>query len=184
LSTAPVVIWDENGAAPQGWLPGFGALYRAWLNHLAAQSRDVVVLCEARQLGELLVADADPSLAPAVRVVHTTHACHVLAPFRPDSDMDATWTRWFALADRFDRVLWLTAAQQRDADARVPGIRSSVVPHPVPGIGPNDPVPGEIAVMCSLIPRKRVADAVRALARVREVVPSAHLRVYGDGSER
>lgn len=186
LSTAPVIIWDENGAAPQGWLPGFGALYRAWLNRFAAQSADddVVVLCESRQVGELFVADAVAPLAPAVRVVHTTHACHVMAPFRPDSDMDSTWTRWFALADRFDRVLWLTPTQQRDADTRAPGIRSSVVPHPVPGVGSNNPVPGEIAVMCSLIPRKRVADTLHALARVREVVPSAHLRVYGDGSQR
>lgn len=186
LTTEPVVVWDESGTEPVGQLPGFGGLYRAWLNHLSAE-RDgsVVVICEARQIGELLVADAAPSLDPGVCILHTTHACHVLDPFHWDSSMDATWTRWLEVAERFDGVLWLTPSQQHDVERRFgTRIRSSVVPHPVAGIGSNAPVPGRLAVMCSLIPRKRVDHAIRAVARVRESIPHVQLHVYGDGAER
>ena len=47
--------------------------------------------------------------------------------------MDAAWQRWFAVADRFDAVLWLTPSQLHDVETRVGrGIRSFVVPHPAP----------------------------------------------------
>lgn len=184
LSEAPVIVWDADG--PVGWLPGFGALYRAWLNALGtAVTAAPVVVCEARQVGELLVADAVPLLDPATILIHATHACHVQEPYTWDSPMDAIWTRWLAVADRFDGVLWLTPSQQRDVERRVgAGIRSAVVPHPVPVTAPNQPVPGRLAMMCSLIPRKRVDHAIRAFARVRSAVPEAQLHVYGGGGLR
>ena len=184
LSQAPVMVWDADGAS--GWLPGFGALYRAWLNALsAAATATPVVVCEARQVGELLVADAAPLLDPATIVIHATHACHVQEPYTWDSPMDAIWTRWLGVAYRFDGVLWLTPSQQHDVERRVgSGIRSAVVPHPVPAIGVNRPVPGRLAMMCSLIPRKRVDHVIRALARMRAVVATAQLHVYGGGRLR
>ncbi|MCR2825708.1 glycosyltransferase [Microbacterium sp. zg.Y909] len=185
LSEAPVVVWSAGGAEPIGWLPGFGGLYRAWLNALAAETRrDTVVICEARQVGEVLVADAPPQLDPGIRLVHTTHACHVQAPYTWDAPMDAAWTRWFDVADRFDGVLWLTASQRADVERRVSGIRSFVVPHPAPAGLANDPVPGRIVMLNTLSARKRVDDAIRALATVRASVPHAELHVYGDGPER
>lgn len=186
LTGAPVIVWDAEGAAPVGWLAGFGGLYRAWLSAVVAGgARPAVVLCEARQLGELLVADAVPLLDPAVRVLHTTHACHVLAPFTWDAPMEAAWSRWLDVADRFDGVLWLTASQRRDVERRRgSGVRSFVVPHPAPPAAVNDPVPGRIVMLNTLIARKRVDDALRALARVRQAVPHAHLHVYGDGPAR
>lgn len=186
LSEAPVVVWDDE--RPVGTLPGFGALYRAWLNAVAADVADgerIVVLCEARQIGELLVADAAPLLDPAVLLLHTTHACHVRAPFHWDSPMDDAWTRWFSVADRFDGVLWLSRVQRADVERRLgTGMRSAVVPHPVPVTGDNAPVPGRLVMMCSLIARKRVDHAIRALVRVRDAVPVAELHVYGGGALR
>lgn len=186
LTEAPVRIWADG--EPIGWLPGYAGLYRAWINALAARSDEPVVLvCEARQVGEALVAQGEPLLDPDVRIVHTTHACHVLAPFAWDSPMDAAWERWFAVADRFDAVLWLTPSQQADVERRVGrGIRSFVVPHPAPQ--PTDlddaTVPGRIVMLNSLIARKRVDHAIRALATLRTTVPAAHLHVYGDGAQR
>lgn len=184
LSEASVIVWDADG--PVGRLAGFGALYRAWVNAVgAAADGSTVVICEARQVGELLVADAAPLLDPAALLLHATHACHVQTPYRWDSPMDAAWTRWLDVADRFDGVLWLTPSQLADVDKRIgAGIRSVVVPHAVPVTGPNDPVPGRLAMMCSLIPRKRVDHAIRAFARVRQDVPSAQLHVYGGGGLR
>nr|WP_243847473.1 glycosyltransferase [Microbacterium ulmi] len=186
LTDAPVRIWDESG--PIGWLPGYAGLYRAWLDAFAARAdKPVVVLCEARQVGEALVAGGEPVLDPGIRILHTTHACHVLAPFAWDSPMDAAWQRWFAVADRFDAVLWLTPSQQRDAERRVGrGIRSFVVPHPAPAPARTAPVPvaGRVVMLNSLIPRKRVDHALRAFARVRDAAPHAELHVYGDGAQR
>ena len=186
LADVPVRVWNDDGVA--GWLPGFAGLYRAWINSIAAPSDEPVVLvCEARQVGEALVAAGEPALDSGIRILHTTHACHVLAPFAWDSPMDAAWQRWFDVADRFDGVLWLTESQQRDVERRVgSGIRSAVVPHPAPqasGLAP-DPVPGRILVLNSLIPRKRVDHAIRALAELRAQRPEAHLHVYGDGAQR
>ncbi|GEK86970.1 glycosyltransferase [Microbacterium aerolatum] len=183
LSQAPVVVWDEARRA--GRLAGFGALYRAWVNAIAAETEGTIVICEARQVGELLVDDTAPLLDPGLALVHATHACHVLAPFHWDSPMDAIWERWFGIADRFDQVLWLTPSQQADVERRFgSSIRSAVVPHSVPLEGQNAPVPGRLSMMCSLIPRKRVDDAIRALARVRAEVPDAELHVYGAGALR
>ncbi|MBD7958513.1 glycosyltransferase [Microbacterium sp. Sa4CUA7] len=186
LSEAPVVVWNADGTAPAGWLPGFGGLYRAWLNALAAVSdRPVVVICEARQVGEVLVADAPPLLDPDIRVLHTTHACHVQTPYTWDAPMDAAWSRWLDIADRFDGVLWLTPTQQADVQRRVgDGIPSFVVPHPAPSGLRNEPVPGRIVMLNTLSARKRVDHAVRALARVRASVAHAELHVHGDGPER
>ncbi|WP_345801612.1 glycosyltransferase [Microbacterium sp. AZCO] len=186
LTDAPVRVWGDDG--PIGWLPGYGGLYRAWVDAVAAESDEpVVLLCEARQVGEALVADREPALAPGIRILHTTHACHVLAPFDWDSPMDAAWERWFSVADRFDGVLWLTPTQQADVERRIgDGIRSAVVPHPAPqtpAVAPR-PVPGRILVLNSLIPRKRVDHVVRAFAALRATRPEAHLHIYGDGAQR
>ncbi len=166
LADAPVRIWGADG--PIGWLPGYAGLYRAWVNAVASRATaPVVLICEARQIGEALVAPGEPTLDPAVRIVHTTHACHVLAPFQWDSPMDAAWERWFAVADRFDAVLWLTPSQLDDVERRVGGgIRSFVVPHPAPEPPADDlsPMPGRIVMLNSLIPRKRIDHALRALA--------------------
>lgn len=186
LAGAPVRVWGADG--PIGWLPGFAGLYRAWVNAVAAESdQPVVLVCEARQVGEALVAAGAPTLDGGIRILHTTHACHVLAPFAWDSPMDAAWERWFAVADRFDAVLWLTQTQRRDVQRRVArGIRSFVVPHPAaaaPAIR-STPVAGRILMLNSLIPRKRVDHGIRALAVLRAAVPTAHLHVYGDGAQR
>jgi len=184
LADAPVRVWDDAG--PIGWLPGYAGLYRAWINAVAARAdAPVVLVCEARQIGEALVAPGEPVLDPTVRIVHTTHACHVQAPFSWDSPMDAAWQRWFAVADRFDAVLWLTPGQQRDVERRVGrSIRSFVVPHPSPEppAAEPSPVPGRIVMLNSLIPRKRIDHALRALAAVRATRPEAQLHVHGAGA--
>lgn len=192
LTDAPVRVYDKGAVI--GWLPGFGGLYRAWLNAVAAEGAEggsdaerapVVVLCEARQIGETLVAEGEPAVDAGIRVLHTTHACHVLSPFRWDSPMDAAWERWFEIADRFDGVLWLTPSQRDDVERRFGAqrLRSFVVPHPAPVVSaPSDPVSGRIVILNSLIPRKRVDHVLRALPAARAAVPAAHLFVYGDGA--
>ena len=170
LADAPVRIWGEAG--PIGWLPGYAGLYRAWINAVAARATaPVVLICEARQIGEALVAPGEPVLDPAVRIVHTTHACHVLAPFRWDSPMDAAWERWFAVGRPLRRGAVAHPEPARDVERRVRR-RHPLVRRAASGTGSRrrrepSPVPGRIVMLNSLIPRKRIDHALRALAAVR-----------------
>lgn len=191
LSTAPVGVWGPRGLA--GVLEGFGGLYRAWLSHVVARlrvaaadpSRPVVIVCESRQLGELLVSFAEPG----VRIVHTVHTAHTEPPHTPDAPLNALWTRWFAAVDAFDAVLWPTAAQAAAVSDRF-GARGTfaVVPHPAePVAHPTSAAgrtPGRVVMLNRLAPGKRVDHAIRAFVSVAAEIPAARLDIYGDGPLR
>lgn len=186
LTDAPVLVHGY------GVVTGFGGLYRAWLSHVVAQlripdpDRLVVIICESRQLGELIVGLDDPG----VRIVHTIHNSHLEPPYdNPDGPINALWSRWFEVADRFDAVLWPTAAQRDDVEARFGALDTySVVPNTVED--PGEPAaaasrdPRRVVMLNRLAPQKRVDRAIRAWERVVEAVPDARLDIYGDGPLR
>ncbi|MDZ5145866.1 glycosyltransferase [Microbacterium testaceum] len=189
LATAPVVIRDAAGGAV-GVIDGFGALYRAWLTHLADRlraqdERPIVVICESRQLGELIAGWGDDD----VRIVHAVHTIHLEPPFHADSDLNPLWTRWFEIAPRFDAVLWPTAYQRDDVRARFGAAANDVVaPHGVEA--PDAVVPasqrerGLVVVLGRLAPGKRLDRAIEAFARVLGDVPDARLELWGEGAQR
>jgi len=189
LTTAPVVVRDSEGGSV-GVIAGFGALYRAWLTHLTAtlradRDRPVVIVCESRQLGELLVGWGDDD----VRIVHTVHTIHLESPYRADSALNALWTRWFEIAPRFDAVLWPTAHQRDDVRDRFGSAANDLVaPHAVTGPGVVLPADareeGLVVVLGRLAPGKRLAPAIRAFARVVAKVPAARLELWGEGAQR
>jgi glycosyltransferase involved in cell wall biosynthesis len=189
LTTAPIVVREADGT-PVGVIDGFGALYRAWLHAVVARlraeiDRPVVVICESRQLGELLVGWNDPD----VRLVHAIHTTHLEPPFTPDAPLNRLWSRWFDVVDRFDAVLWPTASQRADVVARFGESGVHVLaPHGVPAAASVVPMSeregGRVVVLGRLAPGKRVDLAIRAFAKVAAVVPGAKLDVYGDGAER
>jgi glycosyltransferase involved in cell wall biosynthesis len=186
LTTAPIVIRDATGA-DVGVIDGFGALYRAWLAHVVAGLRaerdvPVVVVCESRQLGELIVEWDDPD----VRIVHTVHTIHLEPPFTADAPINALWERWLAVAPRFDAVLWPTAWQRDDVRERFGADRVDVVaPHGVPTPAVAAPAEdGPVVVLGRLAPGKRLDHAVRAFARVAAAIPTARLELWGAGAER
>ncbi|MDQ1123183.1 glycosyltransferase [Microbacterium trichothecenolyticum] len=189
LTTAPIVIRDAAGE-PVGIVAGFGALYRAWLTHVAADlraedDRPVVIVCESRQLGELIVGWGDED----VRIVHTVHTIHLEPPYRVDSDLNGLWTRWFEISPRFDAVLWPTAHQRDDVRGRFGSAANDVVvPHAVTRPGVVVPADareeGLVVVLGRLAPGKRLAPAIRAFARVVAEVPAARLELWGEGAQR
>lgn len=190
VTTAPVVAYDDRGRVA-GVLEGFGALYRAWLSAVVRQlragdaERAVVVICESRQLGELLAGWDDPAL----RLVHAIHTIHLEPPFTPDAPTNPLWSRWFTLAERFDAVLWPTASQRGDVQERFGSSPVHVVvPHavaPAAAVAPlAERVPGRVVMLNRLAPGKRVDHAIRAFAEVRRSVPDATLEVFGEGPER
>lgn len=189
LTTAPIVIRDAAGE-PVGVIDGFGALYRAWLTTLASglraeNDRPIVVICESRQLGELIVGWGDDR----VRIVHPVHTIHLEPPYRADSDLNALWRRWFEISRRFDAVLWPTAFQRDDVRDRFGAVANDLVaPHAV--VGPEVSIPstdrdaGRVVVLGRLAPGKRLGHAIRAFARVSAEVPGARLELWGEGAQR
>ncbi|WP_119698665.1 glycosyltransferase [Microbacterium halotolerans] len=184
LSTAPVVVYEADGRE-HGVVTGFGGLYRAWLEHVVAGLREgadlpVVVICESRQLGELIADWGDPG----IRIVHTIHTMHVEPPFTPDAPLNPLWERWFALAHRFDAIAWPTAAQRDDVVARFGGDNHLAVPNGVeiPDEPPVERASGLVVMMNRLAPGKRIDHTIRAF--VAADVPGTRLDIYGDGPER
>ncbi|GAB3146346.1 hypothetical protein GCM10027058_03830 [Microbacterium neimengense] len=181
LTKAAVVVHAPGG---DRILPGFGGLYRAWLDHVvAALAQPVVLFCESRQLGELLAEDPPRG----VRIVHTIHTTHLSAPYAPDAPVNDLWRRWFAVADRFDAVLWPTAQQRADAEDRFgPHPGATVLPNAAPvavdEAAPTDP--HRVVMLGRLAPGKRIDHAIRAWSRVVAAVPDARLEIWGDGALR
>ncbi|WP_194409319.1 glycosyltransferase [Microbacterium cremeum] len=186
LRDAAVVVHAPGGDRV---VRGFRGLYLAWLSRLAQERRVAagdpdrlfVVICESRQIGEALVDWDDPR----VRLVHTVHNSHLPEPYDdPSAPVTGLWKRWLRTLDRYDAVVWPTAAQRDDVAARFgdPGT-FHVVPNTIE-LGP-EPVaardPQRVVMLNRLAPQKRVDLAIRAWPRVVEAVPGAHLEIYGDG---
>lgn len=181
----PIEVLGRDGAAV-GRFAGFAGLYRSWVDAVVAEQPPgpVVVIAEARQVGELLVG------VPGAHLVHTVHNAHTQPPHAWDSPMDATWSGWMESLEGYDAVVWLTERQRADVERRVGfgGPRSVVIPHPAeaPKMA-GEPVPRDprrAIVIARLAPQKRVEHAIRAWALVVARVPDARLEVYGDGARR
>ena len=190
LSDAAVVVHAPDGDRV---LHGFAELYIAWLARIADERRSAagndervfVVICESRQIGELLARWDDPR----VRIVHTVHNSHLPAPYDdPDAPITGLWQRWLGLLDRFDAVLWPTALQRDDVVARFGAHPGFVVPSPVElGAEPVDAAsrdPRRVVMVNRLADQKRVDRAIEAWPRVVARVPDARLEIYGDGPLR
>ncbi|MCS3841823.1 glycosyltransferase [Microbacterium sp. AK031] len=181
LTEEPVLIYDET-ARVIGGVAGFRGLYNAWLHEVTAAfgHTPIVVICESRQLGEL-IADWDD---PRVRIIHTIHTMHLEPPYTPDAAMNALWTRWFALADRFDAVAWPTRTQRDDVARRFgERIRNVVIPNaaPVPGARSVEREPGLVVVLGRLAPGKRVDHSIRAFLAAD--VTGSRMEIWGGGAE-
>lgn len=188
LTEEPVLIYDRT-AQVIGGVAGFRGLYNAWLRHItgAFGERPIIVVCESRQLGELIVAWDDPR----VRIIHTIHTMHLERPYTPDAAMNALWTRWFALSDRFDAVAWPTRTQRDDVVARFGGDgRNVVIPNAAPdqregridsGERRAEREPGLVVVLGRLAPGKRIDHSIRAFLAAD--VPGSRLEIWGGGTE-
>ncbi|SIS11151.1 glycosyltransferase [Microbacterium sp. RURRCA19A] len=191
LSEANVVI---HGGEGDRVLPGFAALYVAWLSHVADDlraaagdaERRLVVICESRQIGETLGRWCDPR----VRIVHTVHNSHLAHPFDAAAPVrDEGWRRWLDALDGFDLVLWPTRAQAREVDERFPHrvrfatVPSAILPRRAARVAScrRDDV---VVMACRLVEQKRIDLAIRAWEEVVRERPGARLEIYGDGPLR
>jgi poly(glycerol-phosphate) alpha-glucosyltransferase len=182
VADVAIEVLDHDGSVI-GIIDGFGGLYRAWVDHVIAGAgftKNIVVV-EARQVGELLVAGHHD-----YAIVHTVHNAHTSPPYAWDSEMDLLWANWFAGVHQYDAVVWLTEAQRADAARRFgEGRNWVVVPHPAfalderPAVADRDP--HSVVMITRLAAQKRVEDAVSAWPVVIAAHPEAHLDIYGGG---
>ena len=99
--------------------------------------------------------------------------------------MNALWTRWLGLADRFDAVIWPTATQRDDVVARFGATtQHAVVPNPIPAVERRDDLreQGLVIVLGRLAPGKRVDQAIRAFLAAD--VPDTRIEIWGGGPEQ
>lgn len=190
LTEAAVVV---RGPVGDRTVAGFGGLYLTWLRRVVTQLREragddgrcIVVICESKQLGEL-IADWDD---PDVRIVHTVHNSHLEVPCGPEATVrDDGWRRWLDLLPRFDAVIWPTASQEADVAGRF-GAHDGFValPTPVapdPEAGSHRPRGRRVVMVNRLVDQKRVDAAIAAWPLVLQRVPDAQLHIYGDGPLR
>jgi poly(glycerol-phosphate) alpha-glucosyltransferase len=180
-----IMVFGDDGE-PIGTIDGFGSLYRLWLEHVLDTSpggRCNMVVCESRQVGEMLVDVSRDDL----RIIHTVHSTHTAAPYRWDSPLDTLWASWFEVMHRFDAVVWLTQRQREDVERRF-GLHDetfAVVPHALDQVQmPSERRDPDLAVMIGrLATLKRVDHALRAFRLVLNANPAARLDIYGDGPD-
>ncbi len=185
-ATDTITVYDDG--EPVGTLAGFGALYRAWVNHVIAgldPDLPTVIIAESRQVGELLI----PLRDARTKLVHTVHNAHTMPPHEWDSPMDALWSGWIDTLAGYDAVTFPTARQRDDVIRRFGGpTRFEVIPSAVPAPRAEAPSPQRdpllTVVVARLAPQKRVDRAIRAIAAVRQRGILARLDVYGDGPLR
>lgn len=180
-----ITVFEVDGSVA-GSLDGFGGLYRAWVQHVFDTSPAVlpqVVVCESRQVGELLYDLPGSNL----RLVHTVHSAHTSAPYQWDSPIDGLWASWFELVDGFDAVVWLTHTQRRAVERRF-GARDNfwVVPHAVEvesAIEPRERDPNLAVMIGRLVALKRLDQALTAFRSVVHGNPQARLVIFGEGPD-
>ncbi len=185
-ATDTITVFDDG--EPVGTLAGFGALYRAWVDHVIAgldPDLPTVIIAESRQVGELLI----PLRNGSTKLVHTVHNAHTMPPHEWDSPMDALWSGWIGTLAGYDAVTFPTARQRDDVIRRFgEPTRFEILPSAVPAPPAGAPAPRRdpllTVIVARLAPQKRVDRAIRAIAAVRQRGILARLDVYGDGPLR
>lgn len=172
---------------PDGGVVGeFGALggwFRRWIRDLTEEERSFVFI-DSRYNAQHLV----PMKAPHVHLVYVLHNVHVLGRRLWSSDTTDMYRRLLGRVNGMDALVTLTERQREDIALRR-GRTSNmfVIPNPVdlpdpPEVPERDP--DLVAVVARLEHQKRLLDAIRAFALVREQVPTARLDIYGKGTRQ
>jgi len=175
-----IVLCDAWGRPARSWSSA-GAFYRDWIDRVRAGERSVMIV-DSKTVARFM-------LAYRRRDVTTVHVLHGSHRGEGGEGVRASRSEVIDRLDAFDLVVTLTESQRRDLAAMPKPARNIVaIPNSVdlPIARPDARRDrASIAVLASLIPRKRVSHAIKAVAAVHEGTshPVA-LTVYGDGPQR
>jgi len=177
-----IVVCDSAGEPVVGFTRAPPFSYW-WLGPVLG-NQGAFLLVDSKTAAGILVDYASPQ---GTRI-HVLHNSHLEGETRPWGALKASRLDVLPRLDDFDAVVVLTE-RQRDDIALLLGASDvvEVVPNPValpaaPASGPRDARRG--VLVGSLIERKRVEHALRAVALAREAGAELGLDVYGDGPLR
>ncbi|MFE6966112.1 glycosyltransferase [Agromyces sp. NPDC057679] len=185
-----LVLCDASGAPVRSWRRAW-PMYTAWLDALTASEPSCMIV-DSKTIAPFMLGYRRSHVITA----HVVHASH-RAGRGAEHPVRASRREVFAHLDDFDLVALLSQRQAaevaelvgphehltvipnarppRDADAETRRRRRGSPPRPV----------GAGVVLASLTPRKRVSDAIAAVAAAqRDAAAPLTLDVYGDGEER
>lgn len=174
-----VVLYDRRGVPARSWGSVWG-LYRYWLDEVIGAEQSVLII-DSKTAARF----ARTYRRPNVVTMHVLHGSHRSAD---GSTLSASRRSVLENLDDFDSVIVLTERQRGDLEGDL-GRRANVavIPNGFDAAEPEgesgDRRRGRGVMLSSLIKRKRVSHAVRAVAQV----PSewaVTLDVYGEGERR
>lgn len=181
--------WGSAFAHGQGKeLKSTGALYALAYERLLANEEAPAICTEFREnlpnlprenLDDVIRALKHPNLLKIV----TVHSNHLQAPYIRGSGVSNNWQRTLSALGEFDAVVALTAAQKADLAAEfgnedIIKVIGQVAPAPTTRVRVD---PHRLVLVARTHPKKRVDEAMRVFARVREQEPAAVLEVFGFG---
>lgn len=132
------------------------------------------------------------SLASAkTKVVAMIHMNHRLE----DEKLRPVYATYFNKLHKFDATICLTERQKNDIqNITNDSVHIVTIPNYIPSAdqdlieqtdnSPSNLNANEVVMISRLVKGKGLSDVVRAFAQVVEKLPSAHLSIYGEGSER
>ncbi len=174
-----LTLLDSQGDIIGQWRTAT-AFYKAWLNAVFGNEPSYVIV--------------DSGYASSIfRTYRKKNVvfCHVLhSNFLKNESVDPRELNRgrfdiFHNADRFDRVITLTRAQQRDMLAlNMSSGNLTVIPNVVSDLHGDAEASRDKAhgiMLARLTPGKRIDHAIRAVAAASQNAPGFHLDIYGDG---
>lgn len=157
------------------------------INHLCLDrligDRHAFIMGEDRNIDRYLLSYSRDN----AKSVYVLHNAHIREPYNDIQAIRLIFRALLKARDRVDAVVFLTATQRAEAEAKYGETASfKVVPHSVrppveePGVERD---PDLVIMMARLDQQKQVDHAIEAFARVAKRLPKARLEIYGRGPD-
>lgn len=181
LGGRSVVLCDDAGEPVRSW-GGIWGFYRFWLDELRRREPSFFIV-DSKTMAPFAMTYRRKRAV----MLHVLHASH-LAGDDPHGPLRESRRAVVEDLAAFDSVVVLTHRQRDDIVARAGAANNLVV---IPNSRDLPPVPrqesravGRGVVLASLTARKRVQDAVQAVAQASVAASGLTLDIFGDGEER
>lgn len=157
------------------------------INHLCLDrligDRHAFIMCEDRYLDRYLLGYRNAG----AKSIYVLHNAHIKEPYDDIKAIRPGFRPVLEARQRVDAVVFLTATQRAEAEAKYGRAESfKVLPHSVrppkeePGVERD---PNLVIMMARLDRQKQVDHAIEAFARVVKRRPAARLEIYGRGAD-
>ncbi|MFZ0529085.1 MAG: glycosyltransferase [Propionicimonas sp.] len=180
-SVERVTVFDPDGR-PVEVHDSLDVINHLCLDRLIGDDR-AFIMGEDRQIDRYLLSYQ----RDRVKSIFVLHNAHIKEPYTDLRAVRPGFRPLFEARDRVDAVVFLTATQRAEAEAKYGRTESfRVLPHSVrpavqePGVTRD---PELVIMMARLDQQKQVDHAIEAFAKVAKALPKARLEIYGRGPD-